>query len=490
MPAFLNQPIPEQDMTIYDQLLKLPNLEELHIYSGDGACFYGPNRHDASLSQFSNLQSLAVHEIDWLNFNDHELEKALVASPGLRHLGLSCGVYNEYISENDLLFHLALYFSRLRRQHRLPPLQLESLHLGSCAMPWMYTPNPFYKDRTLRENDYLREITDITSLECLRLDNIQRHYPCYEQVVPYRHIVPSMFTGACNLRSLTVQRLGPDILSLIQLVLHEQASRQISPVPKLDTLQVLLYGRTLRWEEEDFEESIMWDYGPDVVDPSVPIYSVPLQDTGYHWKRLCYSGFSKPYLNPERVTKAAELLRYVAQCSKLEELAVPIHSRDELEMLKEEVLPKLPHLRVLHLPWGDLADFLEGLDTPEPLNPSYHIPNFTEQQAEEYEKQNVQIEQDQERRRIAIVRELFLYHHQLRVQHPHMSPLEHVAINEEAYTLEPRTQEQDSEEEDNNPYLLPDGSTIIRLGLEAAREVGIVDILYTRRLCRGDDDDW
>ncbi|KAJ5832359.1 hypothetical protein N7474_000670 [Penicillium riverlandense] len=329
-------------------------------------------------------------------------------------------------------------------------------------MPWIYTPSDgIYGHPQIPPNDYLREITDVASLECLRLDNVHREYPGYGPVVPYRHILPSMFTGARSLRSLTVERFGPDIARLIQLVREEQASIPTSPAPKLDTLQVLEYGRTLRFEEE--EDSIMWQ--EDEEGPVHPIYSVPLHEVGHHWRRLCYSGFSKPRQNPERVVKAAELLRFASQCSELEELAVPIHGRDELEMLKEEVLPKLPHLRVLHLPWGDLADFLEGLDRPQPLSPSGHINDMTEQQQEEFEQPNEKLDQDRERRRFAIVREIFLCHHQLRVEQPGMSPLKYVAINEEAYTREflpvvPETTRHDTPEVDDS-YTLPDRSTVI-----------------------------
>jgi hypothetical protein len=117
---------------------------------------------------------------------------------------------------------------------------------------------------------------------------------------------------------------------------------------------VLKYCSKLKTEHSEFnQDHYQWGLG----EPGEPIYSVPLDEAGYDWRRLCYSGFPVSHQTTECLSMAKQLLQQiVSRCSRLEELAIPLHRRDELEILKREVLPRLPRLQVLHLPWSELAD--------------------------------------------------------------------------------------------------------------------------------------
>ncbi|KAL3496442.1 hypothetical protein BJX62DRAFT_232550 [Aspergillus germanicus] len=457
--------------TVCDQLMELLNLEDLSLYCDSNWL----HKFKWRLPPFKNLTSLALHRLDERPSGDiSDVAEILLASPKLKSLGLSCRY--EAGLDNDLLIEIIRYYhEKSVERGLLATLQLRHLHLGIGTMPWEH---PLCPD----DHDYLSRLTDLDFLETLRLDNMHLHTDGVGVAVPFVPIVPELFSRAMSLKSITVERLGPDILSLVRIV-HEAQMPQASHT-SLSTLQVLEYGESLYFEGDEPGSVEMDEYNAD------PIFSVPLSEAGYSWRRLCYSGF--PYnKDPQRTAYSLDLLRFVANCTGLEELMIPIHNRTEMEFLNTQVLPKLPRLRLLHLPWGDLAEgFLSGLECPRP-NP-YHFRRFNEEEKAETMQKNNEIDRELEKKRLGIVHDLFECHLDLRSELPHIAPLAHVAINTNVYArvfLPPMTGDRGNMApeirssvgtDDTDPYLLSDGSKIVRLPREEARALGIVEILFMK----------
>jgi hypothetical protein len=91
--------------------------------------------------------------------------------------------------------------------------------------------------------------------------------------------------------------------------------------------------------------------------------------------------------------------------------------------------------------------------------------------------------------KILVVRELFEWHQYLRTQQPDMSPLQYIAIDEDAFIrvfrseVEEICNETESSDEDDL-HVLSDGSRIVQLEKEEARKIGIINILYHYRMTR------
>ncbi|KAL3457304.1 hypothetical protein BJX64DRAFT_293272 [Aspergillus heterothallicus] len=457
--------------TVCDQLMELLNLEDLCLYCDSNWI----HKFKWRLPPFTNLKSLALHRLDERPYGDiSDVAEILLASPKLKSLGLSCRY--EAGLDNDLLFGIIRYYhEKSVERGLLCTLQLRQLHLGIGTMPWEHPSCP-------DDHDYLSRLTNLDFLETLRLDNMHLHLDGIDVAVPFVPIVPELFSRAVRLKCIIVERFGPDILSLVRIV-HEAQMSQSSHT-SLSSLQVLEYGESLHFEGDEPESGGINGYSGD------PIFSVPLSEAGYSWRRLCYSGF--PYnRDPQRAAYSLDLLRFVAKCSELEELMIPIHNRAEMEFLKMQVLPKLPHLRLLHLPWGNLGKgFLSELECPRP-NP-YHFRRFSEEEKAETIQKNKDIDRELEKQRLGIVHDLFECHLGLRSELPHMAPLAHVAINTDVYArvfIPPMTGDRDNREaeisssvgtRDTDPYLLSDGSKIVRLPREEARTLGIVEILLMK----------
>lgn len=385
--------------------------------------------------------------------------EVLLASPGLRHLGLS--FVPEAGLDNDFLCEVISDFRSRQQQVEQPTLQLESLHLGIGTMPWT---NPHFDIP-----GYIDDLTDLSHLTSLRLDNM--HYlPFYGPVVPYKPIDPALFQHAINLRRISVERFGPDILCLVQLLQEVQ-----SPL-RLDALDVLEYGNTLQPDSPEFANEPLHEFHtPEFVGE--PIYSVPLDKTGNAWRRLCYSGPVAWDNSKEMLKKSRELLtHFVARCKALEELIIPIHNRDEFDILKTDVLPCLPKIHTLHLPWPDLATFLSDLGTP--WHEPYHLHHMSEEEKERLFQKDRELDREQEKSRISLVHELFSYHLHLREDRAGMSPLRYVAIDRDVYA---RHWTNPSAE---GLYRLNDGSSIIRLSRDQAKTAGIVENLRSERVLR------
>ncbi|KAF7122418.1 hypothetical protein CNMCM5793_000443 [Aspergillus hiratsukae] len=446
--GLLDQALDGQDSSVLHELQSLQHLETILLYHAQNPRFNFTWR----LPQFKNLQSLALHRLGeraWTDRNSDVVEVQL-ASPGLRHLGLSLKLDWTTASglTNDFLCMVITEFRSRRQQLEQPALKLESLHLGIGTMP---CSNPRFEPTA----DYLDGLTDLSHLTSLRLDNM--HYFSSElegPVVPYESIDPTLFKRAINLKRISVERFGPDILRLVQLLQDVQA-----PL-KLDALDVLEYGNTLQPDSppEPTGEFRTAEYVGE------PIYSVPLHETGHAWRRLCYSGPLVWDDSKERLKKSRELLtHFVARCTALEELIVPIHNRDELDILKSDVLPCLPNLHTLHLSWPHLAAFLSDLETP--WHEPYHLHHMSEEEKERLFQEDRELDREQEKSRISLVHELFSYHIQLREDRAEMSPLRYIAINRDVYTR------YWTDAPDEGLYRLNDGSSIVRLSRDEARTV-------------------
>ncbi|KAL3487805.1 hypothetical protein BJX62DRAFT_240642 [Aspergillus germanicus] len=437
---------------VVEQLQHLPNLEELYLAANAGAAKLDfPPSH-----LFPNLQSLSVHETPP---EDHtyisHLPELLRGLPGLRHLGLSWRVGLEHDAQ-DQLYHLASQF----RSHRLrgwnAPDQREIKSLAEGDYPAI--------------DNYLNEITVVSYLESLRLDNAQIMHPCPEDMLfysgwdaPYNHILPEMFRCARNLQSLTVERLSPDIVQLVRLVKDAQGSAPGG----LDTLRVLKYCSTLKTEHSEFDQD---DYEWGLGEPGELIYSVPLDEAGYDWRRLCYSGFPVSHQTTECLSMATQLLQFVSRCSGLEELAIPF--------------------TVLHLPWSEVADFMGSRHPEEPVDYwGRRSRDLSEEETHYFTRKDEAYNRKPNREKILVVRELFEWHHYLRTQQPDMAPLQYIAIDEDAFIRLSRSEvekirNETESSDDSDLYVLSDGSRIVQLEKEEARKIGIINILYHYRLAR------
>lgn len=448
-------------------------MNEIQVYVESNPSCYAMWR----LPHFQNLQSLSLHRLgnrtDWPSKACMiDIAEVLLASPGLKHFGLS------FVSEtgpyNELLQHMIHDFNQERQKRQQSILRLESLHLGMGAMLWTGDRdlNPYHPPGL--PANYLDLLTDLSYLTSLRLDNMH-HFQDYPSPVPYAPIDPNLLSKAVNLRELCVERFGPDILRLVQMV-HDLQSPSIT----LDRLAVTAYGRTLctgnieddpDWMSLSEEARAEW-----YETHGVPIYSVPLTRAGHSWRRLCYSG----PIPAERLTETHDILRdLVAGCTALEELVLPIHSPEELDILKGEVLPCLHRLHTLHIPWGFLEDLHSSLD-PQ----SHRTPRFSRMSNKE-RTQWIQDDRENEKKhemtRIEVVRDLFLCHQKLRSITPDMAPLRYVAINQAAYTLAASGTDDHTPQTHSDPACLPGGWSIVRVPRDEAMTVGFVGTLH---------DDW
>ncbi|KAL3455484.1 hypothetical protein BJX64DRAFT_272346 [Aspergillus heterothallicus] len=468
-PLFLNK-------AICSQLPLLPHFEELYLSANAEA-----SKLDfPPLHSYFNLKSLSLHGIPPTDRTYVTgLPECLRMLLGLRHLGLSAGSAGPraHNKAQDRLYQLVSYF----RLQNVPPLFLQSLHLGRGFLPLPGAKRKRPTGSFLPPENYLEKMIEPGYLQALRLDNAQILTPNPEDPtkmvcdVGFNPLPASEFRSATNLKSLTVERLGPDIVDLIRHIKDAQGSS-----PQLDTLRVLRYSSTVFSRHSEIR--------PQGYSNSrrvgKPIYSVPLHEVGYDWRRLCYSGFPVSFQTFECLEMALDILRYVSRCTKLEELAIPIHRREELDMFKNVVLPRLPHLQVLHLPWSSLSDFM-GTDKNERNEVVVEEPQSQAPSAQENgdasSSRDAPCAPPPTKETLSVVQELFDWHAHLRERKPHMARLKYIAVDEHAYTRS-EIQNQPGSVVDGEQYTLSDGSTIVKVERDRARKVGIIEILGEQRL--------
>ncbi|KAG4442000.1 hypothetical protein IFR05_002526 [Cadophora sp. M221] len=153
---------------------------------------------------FTNLRTLSLHGLSGTDVQRHlEIAGLLIASPHLRHLGLSNNV-REDRSPMDL-HGIVLEYSDRRMERSLPLLKIEELDLGTG-----FLPTDVQEIFTGKRIDYLSQLTDLGHLTSLRLRN--RVYHEDEHVYVY---VP-LLHGAVNLKHIELQVLSIDINFLLQ----------------------------------------------------------------------------------------------------------------------------------------------------------------------------------------------------------------------------------------------------------------------------------
>lgn len=250
----------------------------------------------------------------------------LLASPGLTSLGLSLAP--EQGMGNYQLQRLINYFHSKGENGQV--LELSQLHLGLGFLP--VPPDDLFTD------DYLNQLTDLQTLTDLRLDNSSSITEPFD--LPNFHIFSPVFAKATNLRMLSVERISSDVVGIIHLISGSEKDLQA-----LDSLEVTGYFESL--DEGEGEEEYYDDFrGP-------PMFSVPLEQTGYHWRKVsCGTKLeSAPYSEAERL-----LREFVSQCSEIEELSMPM-DREHLDLFKSDILPRTKRLYALKIPNGDIAKF-------------------------------------------------------------------------------------------------------------------------------------
>lgn len=153
---------------------------------------------------FTNLRTLSLHCLSRTDAQRHaDIADILIASPHLRHLGLSNSP-REYRSPMDLHM-IILEYSDRRMERNIPLLKIEELDLGTGFLPT--DVRELYTDKHL---DYLPQLTDLRHLTSLQLRN--RAYHEDEHVYVY---VP-LLHGAVNLKHIEVQVLSVDIKYLLE----------------------------------------------------------------------------------------------------------------------------------------------------------------------------------------------------------------------------------------------------------------------------------
>lgn len=220
-------------------------------------------------------------------------------------------------------------------------------------------------------------LTDLTCLENLRLDNDNRNEVLS---MPYTRIDPTLFRNATKLQKISAERMSPDIVALIDLVRANASSDSV-----LTGIAAPHYLDTVFDPEE----------GPELQQIAVtrggPMYSIPLEKTGFHWKRVSYGQKLESGI---AISTAAELIgNFVVHCTRLEELYVPI-PQNYWDEFQNSILPRLSQLRVLIVTRGGIAD-LSGPSQP------YHWPHLSKTKREEWSNMNEAIVAEQEGQRRA-----------------------------------------------------------------------------------------
>jgi hypothetical protein len=199
-----------------------------------------------------NLRSLELLGIDRESYssNADDIPEVLLGSLGLTSLGLS--LKPEEGIGNDILKTMINHYQARRKQLGTPLLRLSRLHLGLGFSPVKrYWP--------LTDPDYKKDLTDLTALADLCIDNWHitdsgRTIPCYD-------IHPWLFSRATCLEKILVERLSPDITELIEIV-----KKSSSYTANLKKIEVSRYSETI---EREIEET--WD----VIYHGKPLYSLP-----------------------------------------------------------------------------------------------------------------------------------------------------------------------------------------------------------------------
>ncbi|RJE25389.1 hypothetical protein PHISCL_02280 [Aspergillus sclerotialis] len=268
--------------------------EEPWIY-GFGPRWYIPS--------FQNLRSLNLLDIkdQLFHHNYVEISEVLLRSPELRELGLS-------FSERFTLGHHGLppiikNYDAQRIARGLPLLRLSCLYLGSGFLPHRGLEVLFDG-----EKDYLSMLTDLSSLETLRLQNYLG--PDKYEEGDFEGIDPEIFKKAHHLRYLSIAFFTDDIVRLFEL---EMAS-------KLAEISI----------------SHPYDHYSDEVVDDLRTY------LDNRWRRIAFYGHESSATDP---------IESVADYPQVTELKLDIYPL-AFRWFKKFGLSQLPNLEVLHFMKG------------------------------------------------------------------------------------------------------------------------------------------
>jgi hypothetical protein len=352
---------------------------------------------------FRNLRTLILFGLERSSFhgNADDIAEVLLSSPELTSLGLS--LKTEPGLDNDMFQKLINCYQLRRIEWGISLLRLSELRLGLGFLP---SARRFH----YIEDDYLKDLTDLAALIELHIYNWNLDP---DWAVPYWEIHPSLFAGAICLRKILVERLSPDIVELINL-LKSSGSGTVN----LDTIEVSRYFETVEPVQEEEDEEFF-----DNEFLGKPLYSLPLEQTGLHWRRASYG----TKLKNDKQNMAEHLLHnFVAQCPDLEELSIPM-SPEHVEFFKSSIMPKARRLHTLMLPRVHIAD----------LAPLLHHSIYSQKKSKriklEYDEELQKTEQEYEERRIDFVTDLFALNRHLVQQDMDIAPLRYIGLGIHVY---------------------------------------------------------
>lgn len=281
------------DEGVLEELRQLKKLATVDIYCAS-------LRGSVVLSNLSYLSLIAVECLSVVN-----IVEILIESPNLSYLGLSQSM-PDYVS-HDLLPRIISAFRRRRAETETGKLKLKGLRFGPACLPFhaSYTqPLPV---------DILHELTDLTVLSYLQLDNgVAQEEPLYDGEWP---IDPDFFSAAINLESLVVDHFTQGFLDLVLQHNYRKIADDTVYSSIIKNLEIFDY----------FEHMVDPSQSPtseneafsDGVPPSCP--SAPLHESGFSWERLLIKGKAQEsgfrYLATRDV-----LIKYLPQCVELREL--------------------------------------------------------------------------------------------------------------------------------------------------------------------------
>ncbi|KAL2065897.1 hypothetical protein VTL71DRAFT_3567 [Oculimacula yallundae] len=266
-------------------------------------------------ARFTNLHTLSLHHIP-RNDPDgrHGLVHILLASPHLKHLGLS----NRDFKGTEL-YKLAQEYSSERFALKLELLKLETLDLGVGYQPTDMTSKVLKED-----SDYLSQLTDLEYLTSLQLRNCTVRG--YERHTNQDVHVP-LFHAAVNLKSIEVETLSKDIDKLLQYLCR------VNP----GGLKSLAFVG-INYPFEDGIDSFSHDIR-SLISPA-PIL-------GHSWWTLSFTESSTQEGNHY-------MKDFIMNCPDLHYLACPMNTAN-LKLFKT-YMPKLMHLHTLIITKGDFPD--------------------------------------------------------------------------------------------------------------------------------------
>lgn len=307
---------------VLDSLLGLQELREVSLVNSEGM-FQSFRNH---IPHFSNLDKLELLGMSRRNCDRvKEVCQVLISSPSIRNLSLSMVGWNR---EDDAALLPAMITRFVGADGKR--LQLRSLRLGHGFLP------------VESSTDYLSRLTDLTSLETIRLDNDNFGVSRVVQDVP---IDASQFSSAIKVRSLTAERLSIDIVELINLLKLNDHLEHLALPRFCDTQPRARMDEHNEfwnpdWYGEDTDGPPEWDEGQ--------LFSQPLEQAGTHWKTVLIGDiFRTSELD-------SDVLTCVAQYEQVEELTLPLPV-ESWPKFRDEILPRLRNLKRLFLVGGNNA---------------------------------------------------------------------------------------------------------------------------------------